>query len=162
MEEKEIKIDIPAGYVIDEENSTFKRIKFKKKESRFGDYDGSYDITGFYINETSHIVKTVVKRYNESEDKAVFVSEGAAKSALAFAQITQIRKHETDRYGCLLCTDDSPFYIWANINTDSFIIAKFGIKFAPLYIYLGFDTEEHAKLFLKENTQLVKDYYMMD
>ncbi len=31
MENKEIKISIPEGYIIDEENSTFKCIKFKKK-----------------------------------------------------------------------------------------------------------------------------------
>lgn len=29
---KEVKIEIPKGYIIDEENSTFECIKFKKKE----------------------------------------------------------------------------------------------------------------------------------
>ena len=32
MEEKEIKIQVPEGYKIDKENSTFECIKFKKKD----------------------------------------------------------------------------------------------------------------------------------
>ena len=32
MEEKEVKIEIPEGYIIDEENSTFQCIKFKPKQ----------------------------------------------------------------------------------------------------------------------------------
>lgn len=31
METKEIKINIPEGYEVDKENSTFEYIKFKKK-----------------------------------------------------------------------------------------------------------------------------------
>lgn len=34
---KEIKIDIPEGYVIDKENSTFECIKFKPKELTYGE-----------------------------------------------------------------------------------------------------------------------------
>ena len=30
------------------------------------------------------------------------------------------------------------------------------------YEYLAFHTEEQAKLFLEENEDLIKDYYMMD
>lgn len=30
--EKEVKIQVPEGYVIDKENSTFECIRFKKKE----------------------------------------------------------------------------------------------------------------------------------
>lgn len=36
-EEKEIKIEIPEGYEIDKENSTFECIKFKKKELTYED-----------------------------------------------------------------------------------------------------------------------------
>ena len=32
MESRELKIDIPVGYEIDKENSTFECIKFKKKK----------------------------------------------------------------------------------------------------------------------------------
>lgn len=32
MEEKEVKIQVPEGYEIDKENSTFEYIKFKKKD----------------------------------------------------------------------------------------------------------------------------------
>lgn len=161
MEEKEIKINVPAGYVFDKENSTFECIKFKKKESRFADYDGSYCISGFYLGEGSVIQYN--DDCNDEFNKNVFVSKCAAKSALAFAQITQIRRHEIDRYGCLPSNDDTPFmpfYIWASRNT--FNIDELKVNFTSLFSYLAFNTKKQAELFLKENTQLVKDYYMMD
>ena len=37
MEQKEIKITVPEGYEIDKENSTFERIKFKKKALTYDD-----------------------------------------------------------------------------------------------------------------------------
>ena len=46
MEEKELRIQVPEGYEIDTENSTFECIKFKKKPSNFS------EIKNLYVTET--------------------------------------------------------------------------------------------------------------
>ena len=161
--EKQIKINVPAGYVIDEENSTFSCIKLKKKESRFGDYDGNYHITGYYIEESSDIEELVENKLNYSYQKNVFVSEAAAKSALAFAQITQIRKHGVARYGITPSLYNTG-YFHIDYNSDHTITIGCWCSHihSMLDAYLSFDTLEHAKLFLAENHMLIRDYYMMN
>lgn len=55
MRAKEVKINIPEGYEIDKDNSTFECIKFKKKV----EVNTWKDITlvnGFYINGVSNII----------------------------------------------------------------------------------------------------------
>lgn len=52
MEEiKEIKINIPEGYKIDKEHSTFECIKFKKKQINI--WKDLKNITGVYISTFS-------------------------------------------------------------------------------------------------------------
>jgi len=61
METKELKIEIPTGYVIDESKSTFEKIVFKKKDTKprsWEDYckqehHDKHD--GYYINNGSRI-----------------------------------------------------------------------------------------------------------
>ena len=57
METKELKIDIPEGYEIDEENSTFTNIKFKPIKRQDEYYDIALELFGpdkkFYTMENS-------------------------------------------------------------------------------------------------------------
>ncbi len=48
-ETKEIKINIPEGYEIDKEHSTFECIKFKKKVKKINVWKDITYVTGFYI-----------------------------------------------------------------------------------------------------------------
>lgn len=59
METKELKIQVPEGYEIDRENSTFECIKFKpiKKDITYEDVCNSIFKTGYYINNRSEIVR---------------------------------------------------------------------------------------------------------
>lgn len=61
METKEIKINVPEGYEIDEENSTFECIKLKpiKKELTYKDVtEKLFGESGYYTNEDGIIMKT--------------------------------------------------------------------------------------------------------
>lgn len=58
METKELKIQVPEGYEIDKENSTFECIKFKKKAISF------VDIIDKYENERSYPVKLLATSNN--------------------------------------------------------------------------------------------------
>ena len=58
MKTKELKIQVPEGYEIDKENSTFECIKFKKKAISF------VDIIDKYENERSYPVKLLTTSNN--------------------------------------------------------------------------------------------------
>lgn len=96
--ETEIKIDVPKGYEIDEENSTFKCIKFKKKKtllpSTWEEFCKNYPIREG---------ETWITRYSDLEelgdcpgraffdDKNVLPSRELAEAMLALCQLIQLR-----------------------------------------------------------------------
>ena len=161
MEPKEIKINVPEGYEIDEENSTFKCIKFKPipKKSKFSDYDGSFVLSGYYLNNNGGM--RGVSSCNYESNKDVFATEKQAKMALAISQISQIMAND-ERFGGVV-TDKE----WEDVSISKYCICRekteqrFSI-FECSYEFLAFHTREQRDLFLKENEQLVKDYLMID
>ena len=74
METKEIKIDIPEGYEIDKENSTFECIKFKPIKKHITYKDVSDNIFaknyGYYISPSGNICDTLLKGLVYSKDNA--------------------------------------------------------------------------------------------
>lgn len=58
METKELKIQVPEGYEIDKENSTFECIRFKKKSVTI------MDIMDKYENESSYPIKVLATSNN--------------------------------------------------------------------------------------------------
>lgn len=51
MKNKELKIEIPDGYEIDRENSTFEKIVFKKIESKLPkSWEELKIISGYYLD----------------------------------------------------------------------------------------------------------------
>lgn len=160
-EEKEIRIELPEGYMIDKENSTLECIKLKQiNKSRFSDYDGTYRIEeGWGIADDC--VLRCIPRKNDRFAKDVFATEKLAKSALAMAQISQIITHDK-RFGGMI-TDEE----WRDESLIKFVIdnTNKGLFFDAYYIrkyFLAFHTVEQRDLFFKENEQLVKDYLMID
>ena len=158
METKEIKIDIPAGYVVDEENSTSKCIRLKLIKSKFSDYNGNFRISGFYINDSQIFGHDFI---NNKAARDIFATEKQAKSALAMAQISQIIAND-ERFGGVI-TDEE----WDDCTLRKFVLYRFcnrldcSIYFTE-YAFIAFHTEKQRDLFLKEYEQLVKDYLMLD
>lgn len=149
--EKEIKIQVPEGYEIDKEKSTFERIVFKKKEEKINSWKDLKEIEGVFITRSSCIID--YKGGNNAINKNVFLNEKYAKSALALAQISQLL----------------PYYD-SNVDWNSFAtkycILKIHNKiyidmFQSQYHLLAFKSREEAERFLKHNEQLVKDYFMI-
>ena len=56
MEEKEVKIQVPEGYEIDKENSTFECIKFKRKNISYE------EILSVVFNEVDTLTKEDLSR----------------------------------------------------------------------------------------------------
>lgn len=148
---KELKIEIPEGYEIDKENSSFEKIVFKKKIG-VNCWEDLRNVPGVYITENSCIFPVAddsVLPYN----KNVFLNSEYAKSALALAQISQLLPYyDTDvdwttsnEKFCISCLNN-------NIEVRSWI---------SMYHVLAFNTRSEAERFLKHNEQLVKDFYML-
>lgn len=75
METKEVKINIPEGYEIDKENSTFEYIKFKSINKKYITYKDVCDNIfaknyGYYISPSGNIYGTPLKGLVYSEDNA--------------------------------------------------------------------------------------------
>lgn len=148
---KELKIEIPEGYEIDKEKSSFERIVFKKKVE-VNCWEDLKRVPGVYITEYSCINPApacLVLPYNQN----VFLNEKYAKSALALAQISQLL----------------PYYVtnvdWT-ANNEKWCITRVSNKievrsWGSIHHVLAFNTKSEAIRFLKHNEQLVKDFYML-
>lgn len=148
---KELKIEIPEGYEIDKEKSSFEKIVFKKKVE-VNCWEDLRNIPGVYIAVNSCITP-VAAGSARPHNKNIFLNERYAKSALALAQISQLL----------------PYYD-ADVDWTSgyskFCICRVNNKieirhFVSMYYVLAFNTKSEAERFLKHNEQLVKDYYML-
>ena len=152
---KEIKITPPEGFEIDRENSTLEYIKFKRIVK--WQEDPKKKIEGFYIHSNSGIFEFL--GYNTEENYNVFATEKQAKSALAMARISQIMANDS-RFGGAITdgewnNDNSKYTIRRLGNTISSDINTFN------YTFLAFHTKEQRNLFLEENEDLVKEYFML-
>lgn len=148
---KELKIEIPEGYEIDKEKSSFERIVFKKKVE-VNCWEDLEKITGVYITDFSSYANAENASTNPY-NKNVFLNYKYAKSALALAQISQLL----------------PYYDadvdWTT-NNEKFCITRVSNKievrsWGSIHHVLGFNTKSEALRFLKHNEQLVKDFYML-
>ena len=158
METKEIKINIPEGYEIDIENSTFECIKFKKKQINI--WKDLKNITGVYISTFSKFNQVNEPRDSTYVNLNIFKSEKYAKSALALAQISQLIPY----YGGEITDEEQ------SNNELKYVVSIYGKKDITLINavhykdLIAFHTVEQRTRFLSfpENVQLVKDFYMVD
>ena len=153
MQDKlQITVNVPDGYEIDAENSTFKCIKFKPIKAW---RDDNREIKGYGIY-SGHPEAVVSEDSGAFGEKPLFATEAQARSALALAKITQIIANDV-RFGGPVNWDEHKrkyfiemdgTIIWVKETTSCFSI-------------LAFKTREQAEMFLYENDELIKDYFMV-
>lgn len=94
MEAKEFKIQVPEGYEIDKEKSTFEKIVFKKIERELPkSWEDLYEVGGWFVDFHSDVVTSGSMRTGDSV-KNRFPTKEEAEACLALAQLCQLR----DRY----------------------------------------------------------------
>ena len=96
MEAKEMKIQVPEGYEIDREKSTFESIVFKKVEAKElpKSWEGLKIIDGFFVSNLGYIEKVSDNYTAANHNKNIFPTKEEAEACLALAQLCQLR----DRY----------------------------------------------------------------
>ena len=159
MQDKlQITVNVPVGYEIDAENSTFKCIKFKPIKAW---RDNNREIKGFGIY-SGHPEAVVSEDSGAFGEKPLFATEAQARSALAMAKITQIIAND-ERFGGPISFKEWKFTSdvdWKYIITTEFnnIVLE---RTTTKKTLLAFHKKEQAELFLRENSDLIKDYYML-
>jgi len=161
---KEIKIQIPEGYEgIDEEKSNLAegRIVFKKKKPASWRYNRKALLSGYYVT-TEAIIEDIDNLFNLSNAWNVFATEKQAKSMLAMAQLSQIIQNDP-RFGGPI-TDEE----WLRRGMYKYVIDRYDNDIKTYnwiecgFRFLAFHTEEQRDLFLKENEDLIRQYFMLD
>jgi hypothetical protein len=121
--EKEIKINVPDGYKIDKENSTFECIKFKPIVKELPKTWEEYCKTHprrkeeCWINEISGIINITNANFKRDPnvDKNLFPNEEYAKAMLALCQLIQLRD----------CYNDGWVPDWSNDTSFKYCIVLF-------------------------------------
>lgn len=148
--EKEIKIQVPEGYEIDKEKSTFERIVFKKRED-INSWEDLQKIKGVFIDYASNIQEC--EAFQCDENRNTFLNKKYAKSALALAQISQLLPYYDSNVD------------WGNATYKYCIVREYNKisinQWTSVYHVLAFNSRVEAERFLKYNEQLVKDYFML-
>ena len=151
-----INIQIPVGYEIDKEHSTSTEIVCKPIEKKVNKWEDLETVSGYYLNTYSNIHYTE-NEYAISYHKDIFLTEEQAKSALAFAQITQLLPH----YG-----GHTDFR--RNSRNYHIFYDNLEHKFGSTYIFdynselFYFKSEYEALRFIKNNEDLLRQYFMID
>ena len=157
-EEKLFKVQIPEGYEIDKENSTFEYIKYKKLKS---EYPKSWNeafifsnITGFYVEGSS--VEHAGHGRCTIEDKSVLKTEKQAASALAYAQLTQLM--------ALPCYNGDWTPNWDDPNQQKYCITRMKynivkLDFSGYFYFLAFKSEKVRDEFYNNHMDLIKQFH---
>jgi len=146
---KTLNIEIPKGYEIDQEKSTFEKIVFKEiKKALPKTWEDLKALSGCYVGRDCDLVK-VTDAVIASDNRNVFKTEEQAKAAIALAQLSQLR--EVYRQGWI---PD-----WDSKNNKYCIIEnEFGFKIMVIYqspTFLSFPSLERANYFLANFSDLI-------
>lgn len=100
MKEKVIKIEIPEGYEIDKEKSTFERVVFKLKEQSYKSIYSIYrklfyEQNTYYLNKYGKIESAVLYA-KDYKDLNNCTSEKQAKKLIAINQLLNVAKYLND------------------------------------------------------------------
>lgn len=162
----EIKIQVPEGYEgIDEAKSNLEKgvIIFKKKELTPW-RECTNILTGYYVSPNSNVVQIDKsdRCSNDDANRNIFATKKQAQSMLAMAQLSQIIQNDP-RFGGPI-TDEE----WLKCGMYKYIIDRYDNEIKTYcwlecnFRFLVFHTEKQRDLFLKENEDLIRQYFMLD
>ena len=150
METKEMKIQVPEGYEIDKENSTFEKIVFKRKELPKS-WEDLITVKGYCVTTFSKIEDCCEECYTYKENKNIFPTREEAEACLALAQLCQLRDRYNDGWKPDW-EDYEQFKWWIVFFKDNIRVAEY------LFIkkMLAFKTEELRDKFLENFRDLIE------
>ena len=152
--EKELKIEIPKGYEIDKEKSTFEKIVFKKIDNRPKTWEEYCELTkgntSNYANSTTLMV--CKDRFNGAYNE--FSTKERARQFIALGQLMQLRDYwvrgyKEFKYALLVTRNENILvYDWSGYRTYPHI--------------LTFPTEKMAEDFKECFSDLIKKAFLLE
>lgn len=89
---KSVKIEVPQGYEIDKEKSTFENIVFKEVKKELPEtWEELKEIKGYWIDDDS-IISDNDNYIAIDRNKNVFATKEQAEASIALAQLSQLRE----------------------------------------------------------------------
>ena len=148
MEQKEVKIQIPEGYEIDKEKSTFEKIVFKVKQL-VKSWEELREVRGYYVREDSTISHSYTLTY--SENRNIWPTQEYAEASIALAQLLQLSQVYNDGW--------KPD--WENDNKSKFCIRyymneSFVDEYKRTHGVLSFKSKALAEKFLINFKDLIE------
>jgi hypothetical protein len=149
---KSIQIEVPNGYEIDKENSTFENIVFKPIKADLPETWGDIGyIEGYCVLSDCEIEHNFSSSTKFDDNKNIFVTEEQAEASIALAQLSQLREVYRDGW--------KPD--WDNRHQDKHVIEIYsGEVSVDDYItnsqFLSFQSAEVRDMFLKNFRDLIE------
>ena len=147
MESKELKIEVPQGYEIDSQKSTFEKIIFKKipeNPKTWEEYCSLMKGKTMYYTNCNNII---VSGFSDAHDK--FVTKKRAEQFIALGKLLQLRDYWVKGY------DTFSYIVWSNNVRRLFVSYWVGLTPYPL----TFPTKEMAEEFKDCFSDLIKQAY---
>ena len=157
MEEKKLKINIPEGYEIDKEKSTFEEIVFKKVENPLAKLPKTWEeyckqtegYVSYFFSSPKSIIKSWFKgSYNE------FITEERVKQYVALGRLLQLRDYWVSNL-----KDNSNNFVAVIYHFDGEIVNTNVSKKRSLSYSLTFPTREIAQKFIECFKDLINEAY---
>lgn len=153
-----LQIQIPEGHEVDTFDPKTGLITFKKKTIEKWRDKFYTKIVGFFIDH--HGIQPYESDCRTIKDKLVFSTEKQAQSVYAFAELSKIIANDS-RFGGPI-TDEE----WKDACKTKYIISRKSNSIIGDYLYLyytllAFHISEQRDLFLEENKNLIKQYFML-
>jgi hypothetical protein len=148
---KTLKINVPKGYEIDKEQSTFENIVFKEiKKDLPKSWEEIENLQGFFVGYSSVIKETDDDVEKTKYNRNTFATQEQAEASIALAQLSQLR--EVYRQGWKPdWNDTNPKYV---IEFNQNGIHK-NIWYS-LNNFLSFQSKEIAEQFLENFRDLIE------
>lgn len=158
MNTKKLKINIPEGYEIDRENSTFEEIIFKKVEDPFAKLPKTWEEYCKHVKgRTSYYGDCVdgdVHTSNFSEFYNEFSTQERAKQYIALGKLLQLRDYWVSDWKRNSSSLANTYLIYNNEVRNTVVAKIYGENFP-----LTFPTKEMAEKFKECFGYLIKKAY---
>ena len=146
--EKELKIEVPQGYEIDRQKSTFEKIVFKKIPDNPKTWEEYCKQTKDYVSYFFSSPKSIIKSWFEGSYNE-FMTEERVRQYVTLGKLLQLRDYWVKGY------DTFSYVVWSNSRSMVSVCHWCGVNPYPL----TFPTKEMAEEFKDCFEDLIKQAF---